>query len=253
MGLVCKIAGHKWYKTPDGRDGCTCSRCGAPNPDGVHDRHKEPGNCYAVCSWCGSRELRHEWNGCTCTWCGAKLDSNHKWEFVPGSCDFKCSVCGTIRKDRKNHKWAGCRCTLCGAVRNKDHDFAPAAEDGIPSCTVCGISVDESLAQSAVEALREKRDGYYSYACDLLRQIKTPECILSIAPYMPYQAFGRLGQLGADEELAAVARGIRGGYGYEMKQEARRNIQDAALRESINVEMTEEERRWYEIDTKSGM
>ncbi|MBR3311692.1 MAG: hypothetical protein IKG15_07750, partial [Solobacterium sp.] len=28
MGFVCKITGHKWHKMPDGKDGCTCSRCG---------------------------------------------------------------------------------------------------------------------------------------------------------------------------------------------------------------------------------
>ena len=45
-------------------------------------------------------------------------------------------------------------------VRNKDHDFAPSEEDGTIRCTVCGISIDESRAQSVIEAFKEKPEGY---------------------------------------------------------------------------------------------
>ena len=253
MGLACRITGHKWYKLPDGKDGCTCSRCGEHNSFGGCDWHKEPGNCEAMCSWCGRKEVRHEWNGCTCTWCGATSNYNHKWEYVSGTCDYKCSICGAISNDRKFHRFVGCTCTRCGTVRNKDHDFAPSEEDGTIRCTVCGISIDESRAQSVIEAFKEKPEGYWSFAYDLIKQIEDTACIVSVAPLMPRQAFERLGQLGADEELEAIACGTAGGYGYEMRREARRNIRDAALREGIDVKMTEEEQRWYDYDIKTGM
>ena len=131
--------------------------------------------------------------------------------------------------DKKSHRWAGCRCTQCGAVRNRDHDLAPSEEDGTVRCTVCGIGIDESRAQAAVETLKGKPDGYRKTAADLIRPIEKPACVLSVAPLMPRQAFERPGQLGADEEPAAIACNIHGGYGYEMRREARRSIRDAAL------------------------
>ena len=72
-------------------------------------------------------------------------------------------------------------------------------------------------------------------------------------PPVAVSVLPQLGQLCADEELEAIACGTAGEYGYEMRCEARRNIQDADLRESINVKMTEEEQRWYDYDIKSGM
>ena len=121
MGLACRITGHKWHKLPDGKDGCTCTRC--------------------------------------------------------------------------------------GTVRNKDHSFALSAEDGLLRCTVCGIGIDESRAQAVIEAFKEKPEGYWSFAYDLIQQIEDPACIVSVAPLMPRQAFERLGQLGADVELEAIACG----------------------------------------------
>ena len=252
MSLVCKVSGHKWRKAPDGKDGCTCVRCRERNPGGEHDWHKEPGNCTATCSRCGKEEVRHEWNRCTCTWCGAVRDSDHKWQHVSGTCGFACSICGKANESKKSHKWEGCTCVRCGEHRNEEHDFVPTADGGKMVCSVCGIGIDESRAQAAIDALEnEKRSDYWSYAYDLIMQMEDPTCVASVAPYMPKQAFERLGQLGADEELARIAHSSR--YGYEDRRNAQRNIRDAALRDSIDVRMTEEEQRWYDHDIKSGM
>ena len=43
MGLACRITGHKWHKLPDGKDGCTCSRCGERNLSGDHNWQKKNG------------------------------------------------------------------------------------------------------------------------------------------------------------------------------------------------------------------
>ena len=252
MSLACKISGHKWHKMPDGSDGCTCTRCGEHNHSGKHNWHKEPGNCTATCSWCGSEEVHHEWERCTCTWCGAVQDFDHKWEHVSGTCGFACSICGKANESKKSHKWEGCTCARCGEHRNEEHSFVPAADGEKMVCSICGISIDESRAQAAIEALKkQERSDYWSYAHDLIGRIEDPACVVSVAPFMPKQALERLGQLGADEELASIARSS--GYGYETRREAQRNIRDAALRDSIDVRMTEEEQRWYDYDIKSGM
>ena len=252
MSLACKVSGHKWHKTPDGSDGCTCARCGEHNHGGKHDWHKEPGSCLVKCSWCGSEEIHHEWDRCTCTWCGTVQDFDHKWEHIFGTCDFACAICGKVNEGKKSHKWEGCTCTRCGEHRNEGHDFVPTADGGKIVCSICGIGIDESRAQAAIEALEKKeRNDYWSYAYDLIGQMEDPACVVSVAPFMPARAFERLGQLGADEELANIARS--NGYGYEARREAKRNIRDAALRDSIDVRMTEEEQRWYDYDIKSGM
>ena len=40
MSIVCRIVGHKWYKTADGKDGCICVRCGEKNSFGKHEVSK---------------------------------------------------------------------------------------------------------------------------------------------------------------------------------------------------------------------
>ena len=253
MGLVCKVVGHKWHQTSDGKDGCICARCGERNRGGEHDWRKEPGSCKATCSWCGREEVQHEWDRCTCSWCGEVRDFDHKWQIVSGTCDFRCSICGAMNDSKKSHKWDGCTCSRCGEHRNEGHDFA-LAEDGKLVCTVCGISVDESRAQAAIEALKKEHSNYWHCreAKDLIWQMNDPVCLLSVAGYAPDWVIERLSLLGADDELAAIARGA-GKFAFLSRREAQSNIRDAALRESISVEMTEDEQRWYDYDIKSGM
>ena len=265
MGIVCKIRGHRWHKTPGGEDGCCCERCGERNyspqgwPMGECDFHKQPGSCEATCSWCGAKREIHDWSGCTCSWCGEVRDFDHEWQHVAGTCDFKCSVCGKVSDDKKSHKWAGCTCARCGAVRNEGHDFAPT-EGGRLACTVCGISAAKAAAEMLEEAHRmtlrrdeKKKEGLIREACDIIRQIGDPVWLADVAPLAPFCVIERLAELGADEELARIARSDGDTYSYKAKCEAHSLIKDDALRESIGVRMTGMEAVWYEYDIKSGM
>ena len=261
MGLVCLIVGHKWHKLPDGEAGCSCSRCGKNNVAWVveHNWHKEPGSCKAMCLWCSEEDVRHEWNGCTCNWCGEVRDSFHDWRSVPGTCDLKCAVCGKVNEYIKEHEWEGCICVRCGARRNEGHDFAPA-EDGKLMCAVCGISADESRAKSAAEILKQtwrSSDRVWKElvqnAYTLIRQIEDPTYIADVAPLAPFCAVERLAELGADEELARIARSGGDDFSYKAKCEARSLIKDDALRNSIHTQMTGMEAIWYDYDIKSGM
>lgn len=261
MGLVCLIVGHKWHKLPDGEEGCSCSRCGKSNVAWVvkHNMHKEPGSCKATCLWCGKEAVRHEWNGCKCNWCGEVQDFDHEWQSVPGTCDLKCAVCGKVNEYIKEHEWEGCVCARCGACRNEGHVFAPT-EDGKLVCSVCGISADESRAKSAKEILEQARrssdrDGeeLFQKANDLIRQISNPADVAAVAPLSPYCAIERLAELGADEELARIARSDGDDFSYKAKCEARSLIKDSALRDSIIPQRTGMEAIWYDYDIKSGM
>ena len=254
MGLACKIRGHRWHKTPDGKDGCCCESCGERNYGGDHDWHKQPGSCVARCTWCGNEREIHDWNRCTCTWCGEVRDFDHKWEWVSGTCDFKCVVCGKVSDDKKSHKWAGCTCSRCGETRNEGHDFAPAPDgNGALICSICGIDSNESYVQAAIEALKKEHSNYWH--CDeakkLIDRVTDPACLLRVAPYAPGWAIRRLAKLGADGQLASIARDTS--YGYETRREARNLIRDEELRESIDVQRSEMEAVWYDYDIKSGM
>ena len=85
MGLICKIAGHKW-------NGCRCTRCGA------------------------TRDENHDWNGCKCRICWKVRDDGHDFD----GC--KCRICGRISSWR--HVWGPARdgletCGYCGKVRRQ--------------------------------------------------------------------------------------------------------------------------------------
>ncbi len=263
MSLICKIAGHKWHKTPDGEDGCACARCGERNYGGEHDWRKQPGSCESRCSWCGREETRHEWNGCTCAWCGEVRDFGHEWRHVPGTCDLECVVCGRVNEYEKSHEWEGCTCTRCGEHRNEGHDFALAG-DGKLVCSVCGISADESRMKAANEMLMKARLSFrrdeealkkalIKKACDLIRQFDDPAYVAAVAPDAPFCAIERLAELGADKELADIARSDGDTYSYNMKSKAKSLIKDASLRDAIDVRRTGMEAVWYDYDIKSGM
>ena len=51
MGLACKIAGHKWHRTPGGGEGCSCARCGAVRNEGHDFAPTEDGR--PACAVCG--------------------------------------------------------------------------------------------------------------------------------------------------------------------------------------------------------
>ena len=63
----------------------------------------------------------------------------------------------------------------------------------------------------------------------------------------------RLAELGAEKDLAGIARVDGDTYSLKAKSEAKSLIKDAALRESINVRMTDMEVVWYDYDIKTGM
>ncbi|MBO5571022.1 MAG: hypothetical protein J6A79_19160 [Clostridia bacterium] len=69
----------------------------------------------------------------------------------------------------------------------------------------------------------------------------------------PFCAIERLAEIGADEELARIARSDWDDFSYEAKCEARSLIKDSALRDSIIPQRTGMEAIWYDYDIKSGM
>ncbi len=260
MGVICKLVGHKWPVLQDGKKGCSCIRCKTRNYDGWHD-----------------------WNGCTCKICGFINDDSfsHEWENIPGTCDCRCSICGKIDGKRKihsfnggcicvrcgeiswndeDHKWKGCVCAGCGKRRNEAHDFVSGI-DGRFVCSICGISQDESYAKAAEEMLEEaqrsrrdkERQELTRKAHGLIRQIYDPACIIDIISLADFCTLERLAELGADKELATIARAGGDAYNYELKKKAYSLIKDASLRDSISVRMTGMEAVWYDYDIKSGM
>ncbi|WP_350454433.1 DUF1660 family phage protein [Slackia heliotrinireducens] len=221
MSLVCKIAGHKWHKTADGKEGCSCVRCGERNWGAEHNWQKAPGSCESTCAWCGTRDVLHEWNGCTCTWCGEVRDLGHDWRQVPGTCDYVCSICGQTSEHMKSHQWEGYTCVRCGAVRNEEHDFVTAPHgSGRTVCSVCGMDADVSRAKAAGEMLelmhrrhckREEEQPLTQKAYALIRQIGDPAQIMTVAPLAPYCAAERLAELGG-RRGAGDHRALRRGH-----------------------------------------
>ena len=256
MSLACRISGHKWFKLPDGSDGCTCERCGeshfAHGFNYSHNWVKEPGSCKATCTWCGREETRHDWNKCLCTWCGATCD-DHSWEPIPGTCEFRCTVCGKVSLYKKDHLWQGCTCTRCGEVRNAGHRFVAPAEGGLAVCAICGMSIDESRAQNIIDVVKKARGDLRRCRGveEVVKEMTDPDALLKVVGSVPLQALRRLGHLGADKALAKLAKDPSSGY--QLRVDARNLIRDEALRESITVCRTEDEQRWYDYDIKSGM
>ncbi len=105
MGLVCKITGHKWYKLPDSKDGCTCSRCGERNYSGVHNW----GPIQPIIDAKTKRfdRMKHQ---CTCVWCGHSRYGRHCFELSEG-CTIRCTECGY---ETPWHDFANGVCTRCG-------------------------------------------------------------------------------------------------------------------------------------------
>lgn len=98
-GRVCKIRGHKWYKAPDGGEGCCCERCGKPSsrwPEG-HD--------YGP--WEPYDQFDHKR---TCTRCGFNERERHTFEVTEG-CFVRCSECGF---ELEWHYWSDGVCARCG-------------------------------------------------------------------------------------------------------------------------------------------
>ena len=140
MGLACTVRGHKWNKLPDGRDGCTCTRCGERRDEG-HDWHftferedwaggsrKVIRGQFNVCSVCNRWELarskqelcEHDWNGCKCKLCSLTRDEGHEWN----GC--KCKRCGKTRDE--GHSWQGNKCSICG--KNREQGCRALKENG---------------------------------------------------------------------------------------------------------------------------
>lgn len=111
MGLICKLAGHHY-------EGCACTRCGAPRPEG-HDWAMAEGKCERVCQRCGqTEEVPHEWFHCRCKQCGEQRDEQHLW-LKKSRCEQVCRVCG---KEREKHDWRPLdrgvdKCAVCGCTR----------------------------------------------------------------------------------------------------------------------------------------
>ena len=109
---------HKW-------DGCRCTRCGKTRDDQHNWKWIVSSNnqCYQVCSVCGK----------------AGEKSNHCWQSVPGTCEEKCSRCGTVREAHHFAAISGVckeRCTSCGKIRKIEHVFEWNGCRG--TCTRCG-------------------------------------------------------------------------------------------------------------------
>ena len=105
MGFVCKITGHKWHKMPDGKDGCTCSRCGERNYSGGHNW----GPVQPVIDARMKRTARME-HQCTCAWCGNTHYGPHCFELSEG-CTIRCTACGY---EVPWHDFVNGVCAKCG-------------------------------------------------------------------------------------------------------------------------------------------
>ena len=265
MSIVCRLKGHKWPVTGDGKEGCTCARCGTSHfssefgYDFGHSWQKQPGSCNAVCAWCSDEKVIHDWKGCVCAWCGAKRNSDHSWEPIPGACDLRCSVCGEISAG-ENHKWKGCTCERCGEVRNEGHDFSGAEQDGSEAvCAICGKGINQCMADTALELLkkadrthsRREEEEATGKARQLVARITRADVLPPLAKYHAGIVFKRMSELGEDEMIARMIRDDSLSYGarrYGLKQ-----IRDAGLRNSITIPRDEKEDYWYDYDIKSGM
>ena len=133
MSLVCRIAGHKWYKMPDGKDGCTCSRCGELNYSGDHNW----GPIQPIID-AKEKRLARTKHQRTCSWCGRSHYDLHCFE--PGEgCTIRCTECGY---EVPWHDFADGVCSRCGekesafyrhlvmsgGVRLSDREEAPCKE-----------------------------------------------------------------------------------------------------------------------------
>jgi len=105
MGFICKIAGHKWHKLPDGKEGCSCSRCGESNYSGDHNW----GPIQPVIDVKEKRlaRMKHQ---CTCAWCGSSHYGLHCFE-LGEDCTIRCTECGY---EAPWHDFANGACARCG-------------------------------------------------------------------------------------------------------------------------------------------
>ncbi len=166
MSLVCKIAGHKWNRLPDGSDGCVCQRCGQRRNAG-HDwrlTHKNR-ECLEKCEVCGrTRKVDHSWNGCICPNCGLRRDQDHDWQ----GCT--CARCGKIRGE--GHEWGAWKsldkaehkrtCTICRRTEREDHAFRQ-----LPNCrarcTKCGFeTVRHDFVKGKCTVCGADENDYYA-------------------------------------------------------------------------------------------
>ena len=122
----------------------------------------------------------------------------------------KCTRCGKVSTDMKEHEWKERTCDRCGIVRFIGHNFLPSADNGTMICSICGLSIDENRGKAALEALKKFRcdndNKSYMRMLHLVEEIEDPEWVYPIASAGVYFAMERLGQLGADEKLASIAR-----------------------------------------------
>lgn len=167
MGLVCKLFGHKL-------NGNTCERCGYVHiehqwKDVEHEckqicticsagrekahAYKAVTPCFQVCTVCGHREYRHQWQteGCvkTCVVCRERQGA-HQWNRV-------------IKKQAVPHpdlNLDGCKCQVCGALNPRgEHRMKMTEENGkyVIKCTVCGY-VQAIHDPEETEAARREGD-----------------------------------------------------------------------------------------------
>ena len=101
MAITCKIAGHKW-------NGCSCSRCGARNPDWTAKHSWGAAEPLADPGMAGRARKEHK---VTCTGCGEHRHEPHNFEAAP-DCIVRCTACGY---ELVWHDFADGACTRCGA------------------------------------------------------------------------------------------------------------------------------------------
>jgi len=140
MGIVCKIAGHKWHKLPDGSDGCACERCGKSNPDWSADHDWKAPQPITDPSMAGRARLNHR---IPCAGCGNYRDEPHNFKLAD-NCLIRCADCGyeTVWHDFVDGACAKCGADesrfyrdliLSGRVGLRDQEEAPCEEAKFPN------------------------------------------------------------------------------------------------------------------------
>ncbi len=132
MSFTCKIAGHKW-------DGCSCSRCGARNPDFQAEHKWDVVEPIADPAMAGHARKEHK---VICSKCGEYRYNPHRFA-MSADCIIRCFECGY---EIEWHDFVDGTCTKCGAdesgfyrdlilmglVRLSDREEAPGDDARFP-------------------------------------------------------------------------------------------------------------------------
>ena len=133
MSFTCKITGHKW-------DGCSCSRCGARNPDFQAEHKWDVVESITDPAMAGHARKEHKE---ICSRCGEYRYRPHRFVMAT-DCIIRCAECGyeiewhdfadgTCTKCETDESGFYCDLILMGLVRLSDLEEVPFDEAWFPN------------------------------------------------------------------------------------------------------------------------